>query len=448
MSRKINIELLSNEEKNKIHNDLEIKIEPDAYAFNAIPKYIIPYNICDDNYLYIPFCYGAQYELAKRPDRNIFPSISLEFTGKLRENQQHVVNESIKYLNKDGSVVLSLYCGFGKSICAIYLAHKIKLKVLVLLHRIVLINQWAESIKQFCPNAKIQKLNTKSKKKDCDFYLINAQNVSKLGKDFFKDIGLVLCDELHLIMAETLSNSFQYLSPRYLIGLSATPERYDGLNILIDLYFGKNLIYQKLFRPHTVYIVKTGFKPEIEMTRNGKINWNSIIDQISLNENRNELIIQIAKEFFDRTFLILVKRIEQGEYLVTRFKQEGVNVTSLLGKQQEYDKNARILVGTTGKASCGFSHDKLDGLILGCDIVGYWIQVLGRVLRTETVIPLIFDLVDENGILLKHFKDRKSIYLEHGGTIKNYNEVKKDNNEIKKKDLKGNKIKRLLSNKK
>jgi superfamily II DNA or RNA helicase len=198
-------------------------------------------------------------------------------------------------------------------------------------------------------------------------------------------------------------------------------------------------------------MIKTGFKPEVEMAQNGKINWNSIIDQQALNQDRNELIINIVKLFPDRTFLILVKRIEQGEYLVTRFKQEGENVTSLLGKQQIYDKDSRILVGTTGKTSCGFDHDKLDALILGADIVSYYIQALGRVLRTEILIPLIFDLVDDNGILLKHSRNRKSIYLEHGGTIKDFRKEFPDFNIItdkspikEKKVIKDKPLKRLL----
>ena len=54
---------------------------------------------------------------------------------------------------------------------------------------------------------------------------IDAINVKKMGEDFFKDIGLVICDEIHLIMAEKLSSCMQFIFPRYLIGLSATPHR-------------------------------------------------------------------------------------------------------------------------------------------------------------------------------------------------------------------------------
>jgi superfamily II DNA or RNA helicase len=250
---------------------------------------------------------------------------------------------------------------------------------------------------------------------------MNAANVGKRGREFYQEIGFACIDELHLIMAESLSNSLQFLVPRYILGLSATPYRMDGLDPLINLYFGKRRIHRKLYRKHTVYQVNTNFTPEMEMASNGRVNWSSVIDSQATSAIRNEMIIRIVKHFKDRVFLILVKRIEQGEYLVNRLLEEKEDVTSLIGKQQEFDQSSRILVGTTGKTSCGFDHPRLDAMILAADIVQYFIQTLGRVMRREDVEPIIFDLVDNNGILLKHYKERRAVYLEHGGTITNFN---------------------------
>ena len=110
-----------------------------------------------------------------------------------------------------------MYCGFGKSATSMKIACDIGLKTLIIVNKIVLINQWEEGIKRFCPGASVQKLTTRSKKKDCDFYIMNAQNIEKMGKDFFSDIATVITDESHMIMAETLSRSLQYINPRYLI---------------------------------------------------------------------------------------------------------------------------------------------------------------------------------------------------------------------------------------
>ena len=80
-------------------------------------------------------------------------------------------------------------------------------------------------------------------------------------------------------------------------------------------------------------------------------------------------------------------------------------------------KNARILIATFQKVGTGFSHEKLDMLILATDAEEYFIQYLGRVFRRPDVEPLVFDIVDKHPILRRHFLTRRSIYQEVGGTI-------------------------------
>ena len=90
-----------------------------------------------------------------------------------------------------------------------------------------------------------------------------------------------------------LIKSLFYSTPRYLIGLSSTPHRSDGMDVLLDLYFGKDKILRKLHRKHTVYRVNTGLQFESKQTRDGKLDWNSIIEAQSNDEKRNEMIIQV-----------------------------------------------------------------------------------------------------------------------------------------------------------
>ena len=305
-------------------------------------------------------------------------------------------------------------------------ATKVKLKTLVITHRVVLVNQWKKALKNFCPDASVQVLTPKSEDKDCDFYIMNAINVPKKEKEFYSDIGYVIVDEAHCIMSKVLSKCMCMVAPRYLTGLSATPYREDGLNILFDLFFGKNLIHRKLYRPHKVYKCKTSFVPTVELAVNGRINWGSLLDSQAMDPERNEMIVSIVKKFDTRVFLILCKRVAQGNHIIKRLKEEGVDVTSLIGSQQEFEKTSRVLVGTTGKCSVGFDHDRLDTLLLASDIQAYFIQVLGRILRKEDNDPVVFDLVDKNRILEKHFNERRKVYLEHGGIV----EEKKINNII------------------
>ena len=65
-------------------------------------------------------------------------------------------------------------------------------------------------------------------------------------------------------------------------------------------------------------------------------------------------MIVIIKNFKDKVFLVLCKRVSQAEYRVERLKQENEDVTSLIGSQQEYKQESRILVGTAQKVGTGF----------------------------------------------------------------------------------------------
>ena len=152
----------------------------------------------------------------------------------------------------------------------------------------------------------------------------------------------VIVDELHLIMAESLSKSLMNVFPRYLLGLSATPYRPDSLDKLIDIYFGTNKVCRKLWRKHIAYKVRTNFKPEVEYSSNGKINWSSIIDQQGNNKERNKLIVNLVLLYPERNFLILVKRVSQGEYLLNTLISYGEHTTSLLGNNQTFDREAKI----------------------------------------------------------------------------------------------------------
>ena len=306
--------------------------------------------------------------------------------------------------------------------CSLVLSSRIGLKTMIIVNKLVLMGQWEKSINKIFPNASVLKIKPSSKtiEKGHDFYIVNAINVEKFPREEFLDFGLVIVDEAHLIMAKTLSKSLLHICPRYLIGLTATPYRPDGLNDLLDIYFSENRIVRKLWREHLVYKVNTGFKPEISYNAQGQLNWGRILDDVSNNEERNDLIVDIVTRYKERNFLILTKRITQGEILYEKLLEKGENVETLLGKKQEFDKECRILIGTCQKVGVGFDFPKIDTLMIATDIEEYFIQYLGRCMRREDVNPVVFDLVDDNKVLKRHYKTREKIYKEHGGMIEEY----------------------------
>ncbi len=404
-----------------------------SFAFNKFSKQkpkeklIQPIRLNDDKTkVFVPFDWTLQnIANTKRPLREKFSQINVKFNTTLREGQKQVKEEAISALNKRGSILLALYPGFGKTSMSIYLASKIGMKTLIICHRIILLNQWEDAIKRFIDDAKVSliKPNMSNKKikeaEESQFLLVNAQNVKTLGEEFFKNlgVGLVIVDEIHLILCESLSECLGYLSPRYLIGLSATPYRQDGLDKLLDFYFGEgNKIVRELYHPHIVYKIDTRIKYEEESK-----DWNALITEQSSHEKRNKFIVDIILHFKDRNFLVLCKRIEQSKSIFNYLNEEKENVSLIAEDNNEFDKDSRIIVATTGKAGVGFSVDSIDSLILASDIQSYFEQYMCRCIRREDVSPIIFDLVDDDKALKRHFTERKKVYQKAGGEIKNFN---------------------------
>lgn len=423
----------------KLQKDLTKRIEIGNKQYNSSSKTIHIYTVYDEiggRPAYIPFNYGLKLASIPgvqpvRPNRKILGKMPHPFIGDLRNEQKNCRDQALTILQESKSVILSCYTGFGKTVTAINMSSKIKLKTFIAVPKKTLLTQWETEIKKWVPSASVMviepnKLNKLNEELSPDFCIINACNIHKISKTFLNQFGFVIIDEAHLCLTEKLSENLLHLTPRYLLGITATPYREDGYNILFDLFFGSEKVKYILNKKHTVYKIKTGWRPSGDVIKMGpnyksKVDWNTILDEQSKDEKRNELIIKIIRQFKDRVFLVLVKRVEHGQLLVDQLKQLGEKVTSLLGKQQEFDKDARILIGTNSKIGTGFDHPRLDTLLAAADMVSYYIQFIGRIMRRKDVEPVIFDLVDSHHTLKKHFEKRSKVYSKHGGEIIKFN---------------------------
>jgi superfamily II DNA or RNA helicase len=415
MSILLDLSKCSQEQLDLVDRELHLTLQQKSKTnLPPVTIQIQPYRV-HEHMAFIPFAYGV--EKGFKPMSHHKNTQAMVFKGVLREEQKEVRNEALEHLNRSGSVIISTHVGFGKSILATYFAYKIQMKTLIIVNRVMLIKQWTEVLHQFIQEPKVTTIKPNQVIDwDCDFFIVNAINVCKLG--YMPEIGLVIVDEVHMIMSKVLSTCFQYLTPTYMIGLSATPYRLDGLDILFDLYFGKQRVDRQLNRPHTVYKVLTKFVPTVQRQNNGKIDWNDMLNQQALSEERNDLIVEIVLNHPELKFMILCKRIEQIKILQYKFEQKGIEAEYIYGdRQPNTQQQNRILIGTTQKLGTGFDAPWLNALLVASDLEAYFIQYLGRVFRKREVEPVIFDLVDQHSVFQKHYKTREQTYLKHGGKI-------------------------------
>jgi superfamily II DNA or RNA helicase len=346
------------------------------------------------------------------------------FNGSLLERQKLIRDDVFSILNRTHSILLCLHTGFGKTIFALYLASKIKMKTLVLCHRKIIIDQWVQAIKKYLPDVTVEILSTK-KKPTADIVISNVLTIPKLNEDdptrsTYKEYGCLLIDEIHTVCTEKFSESLFHIYPQWIIGLSATPLRSDGMDKIIELYVGPEAIYRDMWRIFNVYKLKTKFTPEIRKNNDGSIDWNSALESQALSEERNALLVRCISYFKSRKILVLVKRKDHANTLKELLYRNKEDVDTFMESDKSANYNCRVLIATFSKGGVGFDHPGLDMLIGAGDVEENFLQYLGRVFRKDDTAPIYVDCIDENPIMKKHSNTRIKICQTVGGIIHDF----------------------------
>lgn len=371
--------------------------------------------------LFLPF--ARAIEMGFRSSRLPIPHAASwpPFRITLRDEQETILRESLQHLKTHHSLLLAVYPGGGKTLTTIRICRALGHATLVIVNRLVLMEQWQKSIERA--------LGKDSRLVQCVranrpilpgrlFYIVNAINVPKFEERVWREtvgIGTVVVDECHLIMTKVFVQSLGCVAPRYLIGLSATPYRHDGMDELFEIYFAasKTRIYRPLRRHHVVYCLTTPLVFPSEYAADGRLLWNRILDAQAFHPQRLRWIARLCELHADRRILILGKRVDALRSLAGQIPDSAV----FTGTQTAFDESARVLVSTFSKVGTGFSHDCLDMLILANDAEDYFLQYLGRVFRRPDVVPVVMDIVDRHPVLQNHFRTRRKVYAETGGVL-------------------------------
>lgn len=437
MSLRVDKEFLNIRDINKIKNECFVEGAENDYG----PSNILRAYGETQSSLYVPFAYAKSY-FDQSPNKDtVFPKTNYKFHYEQfpfrsdgGRDQEKVFAEAKEIIRKHRSVMLSLHCGFGKTMLGICLAHASGLKCGVLAHRGVLFDQWEESIAKFT-NAKVQRVDTDGVlDPTADFYIFNISFVHKCwSKDLrkwvpkklgiYKDtIGVLIVDEAHIACAAEMSKALLYFNPRIAIALTATPTRKDGMDKALELYFGKydtTRIIRIATEPFLVYRLPTGIKPEFTRNTFGKKDWNSVISYLVTNEARNNIIINLICKFKEYNILVLTKRKPHCMLLSKALSELYVTNTVMVGTTKKYDKNARVLLSTYSKLGVGFDDTRLNMLIVACSVTEVE-QYAGRLRDGIDKKRIIIDLVDNDPNCKSHWSERRSWYISRNGQIKNY----------------------------
>jgi superfamily II DNA or RNA helicase len=170
------------------------------------------------------------------------PGLKAKFVGQLRDATHQ--NAALAAALSAGHGVLSLPCGYGKTTVSLAIACKLGYRTMIVVHKQFLADQWRERIQQFCPGATIGIVQQDKKETDRDFVIAMLQSLSLKEYSFsdFDSIGTLIVDEAHHICAKVFSQSLFKMCPKHIFGLSATPERKDGLTKVLHWFMGPTFL--------------------------------------------------------------------------------------------------------------------------------------------------------------------------------------------------------------
>ena len=207
--------------------------------------------------------------------------------------------------NKDKAIVIAA-TGTGKTFLSAFDVREFKAdKILFLAHREELLDNGIDTYKKLFPNKSFGKISQNQKDFEAEFIFATVQSLSKdkfLGQFGKTQFDYIVIDEFHHAAADSYKGILSYFEPKFLLGLTATPERMDGkdimslcdYNIAGEIRLKEALEYELLAPFHYFGISDEVIDYTNIRKKNGRFDENDLSEKLSVNE-RVEFIIEKIK---------------------------------------------------------------------------------------------------------------------------------------------------------
>jgi len=374
--------------------------------------------------------------------RRLCPYTDLQFQGELRPYQQ----QALTAVCQRDFGVLEAGTGSGKTViaCALFAARR--QPTIVLVHTKELLYQWAERIEEFLAVEAGLLGDGHHRIKPVTVAIVNSarRRLDELTARF----GQLCVDECHRVPATLFTEVVTRFDCRYMLGLSATAFRRDGLTDLINFYLG-----DRSHRIDTDDLQRSGAILKAELIQRStsfrhayRGNYQALIQALTADKARNRQIAEdIAREAgflpptpasradqsdrrrenagepnrSENTILVVSDRVRHCEELAELLKELGVTARVLTGATPAEERTelvkalqrgeVRVLISTVQLIGEGFDCPGLDSLFLTTPIKfsGRLLQVVGRILRPAAgKRPRVYDYVDPVGVLTHSARSR------------------------------------------
>lgn len=328
---------------------------------------------------------------------------------------------------------------------ALAFATHLKVQTMIVVHKEFLANQWRDRINQFCPGASIGRVQGDTfdvEGKDFVIAMIQTMCQREFPVDAFDTFGLLIVDEAHHIGAPAFSQFMFKICPKFTLGLTATPERKDGLTRLLYWFLGPEFFRvertaQKTTQVRVLNYTCDAFKEAPPITRFGKLNMAGLVTVLTELEDRNAMILDVIEEALldDRKVLVLSDRRDHCFYFKNKLGDlAGLYIGGMGEAELAESAKARVVVATFQLAQEGLDIPELDTCILSTpksDIT----QSIGRIMREtpgKRNSPLIIDVLDQWSVCWSMHAKRKAVYKAGGFDIEGQSTPSEDPSPLKK----------------
>lgn len=361
-------------------------------------------------------------------------SLPLTFSGELTAVQKEAACALLKH--ETGIVVAPP--GTGKTVLGTHLIAQRGCSALVLVHRKPLLEQWKAQLAIFLgiEEKDVGQIGGGQRKPNGRLDVAMMQSlVKKEGvDDLVRTYGHVIVDECHHVPAFSFERVLSETKARYLVGLTATPQRRDGRQAITEMQLGPvryrvNAKSQAVHRPfeHKLIVRETGFRAPTSSPGNSI---QDLYRALARDEVRNQRIMDdvLAVLQEGRSPILLTERKDHLDHLAHNLRGLVRHLIVLKGgtsaREQSQtrdqlasvpDTSERLVLATGRYVGEGFDDARLDTLFLAMPVSwrGTLVQYAGRLhrLHARKTEVRIYDYVDhEVPMLLRMFERRLATY--------------------------------------
>tara|TARA_R110002050_G_scaffold118625_2_gene236101 strand:- start:6099 stop:9461 length:3363 start_codon:yes stop_codon:yes gene_type:complete len=293
--------------------------------------------------------YKKQFLVFRKREEDLSKELNLEITPN---SMQTEALQNIENLRKENDKALIISAtGTGKTYLAAFDAKAYNpKKLLFVVHRLNIAKKAMETFQTIFGKSKTMGLYSgQLRELDRDFVFSTVQTISKSNhlKQFSKDyFDYIIIDESHRSGAESYIRLIEYFNPRFLLGMTATPDRTDGNDIysLFDHNIAYEIRLNKAMEENM--LIPFHYYGVTDLSVNDEILENeSDFSLLTANERVNKIIEKI--EFYGsdngitRGLIFCSKKIEAIE-LSEKFNQRGYKTVALTGDSSEEERTRAI----------------------------------------------------------------------------------------------------------